>query len=55
MNAVRTKFGTMIHDQLSHGTEPPIPFHKLIHHFTVLGIDVAELSAGKNHPLMRRQ
>jgi len=50
MDSMGTKFATTIHDQLSHRTEPPISFNQLIHYkLTVLGIDILELTASKDH------
>ena len=51
MNAMGTEFSTMIHDELSHWTEPPVSLNQLIHHqLAILGIDILELPTGKDHP-----
>ena len=51
MNAMGTEFSTVIQDKLSHGAEPPISFSQFIRYqLAVLGIDILELPACKDHP-----
>ena len=51
LNSVATGHGSMIHDQLSHGTKPPIiPNHLIYNQDAIFGIDGQEFSASQDLP-----
>jgi hypothetical protein len=48
-SSVGTEFAAMIHDYLSHRTEPPISFNHLIyHHHAIISVDDYEFSTSQD-------